>query len=633
MFGHKKEITQKFIEKANDEQENPEEKDEPKKEKIENRLDSKDSDNFIFYGENSKFSKQLEIYATLKDSQEKIQKDKLVLTVIDSSASIEYLSMKICENFSQFPEYQNLEGLRAINLTKINDEKNLPPEEKVENVLRNGDIIYLDLISNEIWIKVIFNMTSVINKNSKLIVSMDVKIKNEITFRQLRYKLMKSGIICFLDKCNKSDNLFHYVISELNISTSVHGNIDDKKLRSIDEMTIKQLFNFKSSMKLEIKFFPLEVILFQKLKILSIPKALNKKSILWEKFKQLRFRELLNNKKYQKEKKYIFDFFKILFKTKDSLPKCYIYSLEEDLNANTTENNIEKVSENIINNSETGGLEESENIKMNQSNNIFNKSLFNWSEMGKSSLENINISSIGDDLEKIALIILPPKQEEKNEIVPNPNPKKSKKRRSKNRKSTDRNYKLNFSDLEFGIISEENDEDASDDKTLKEGNKRKISDYNYTDKNTFKSEKKLSFEFLDKENDMDDNNIYINLKPKNSNKKGKKHSTIKRNLCDDFEKFFEKEKFLDFLTGLYLIFIEKGVLEKSTIPEFRKLKIDEKKINSLNKRRKKKKLVDYSAIYESIFSVKRLNIELGVFSIFILIFLMIFSYLLSNTYY
>ena len=633
MFGRKKEITQKFIEKANDERENPEEKDEPKKEKIENRLDSKDSDNFIFYGENSKFSKQLEIYATLKDSQEKIQKDKLVLTVIDSSASIEYLSMKICENFSQFPEYQNLEGLRAINLTKINDEKNLPPEEKVENVLRNGDIIYLDLISNEIWIKVIFNMTSVINKNSKLIVSMDVKIKNETTFKQLRYKLMKSGIICFLDKCNKSDNLFHYVISELNISTSVHGNIDDKKLRSIDEMTIKQLFNYKSSMKLEIKFFPLEFILFQKLKIFSIPKALNKKSILWVKFKQLRFRELLNNKKYQKEKKYIFDFFKNLFKTKDSLPKCYIYSLEEDLNANTTENNIEKVSENIINNSETGGLEESENIKMNQSNNIFNKSLFNWSEMGKSSLENINISSIGDDLEKIALIILPPKQEEKNEIVPNPNPKKSKKRRSKNRKSTDRNYKLNFSDLEFGIISEENDEDASDDKTLKEGNKRKISDYNYTDKNTFKSEKKLSFEFLDKDNDMEDNNIYINLKPKNSNKKGKKHSAIKRNLCDDFEKFFEKEKFLDFLTGLYLIFIEKGVLEKSTIPEFRKLKIDEKKINSLNKRRKKKKLVDYSAIYESIFSVKRLNIELGVFSIFILIFLMIFSYLLSNTYY
>ena len=632
MFGHKKEITQKFIEKANDERENPEEKDEPKKEKIENRLDSKDSDNFIFYGENSKFSKQLEIYATLKDSQEKIQKDKLVLTVIDSSASIEYLSMKICENFSQFPEYQNLEGLRAINLTKINDEKILPPEEKVENVLRNGDIIYLDLISNEIWIKVIFNMTSVINKNSKLIVSMDVKIKNEITFRQLRYKLMKSGIICFLDKCNKSDNLFHYVVSELNISSSVHGNIDDKKLRSIDELTIKQLFNFKSSMKLEIKFFPLEFILFQKLKILSIPKSLNKKRMLWDKFKQLRFRELLNNRKYQKEKKYIFDFFKNLFKTKNSLSKCYIYSLDEDLNANTTENNIEKVSENIINNSETGGFEDSENLKMSQSNNQL---LFNWSEIGKSSLENINLSGIGigDEFEKIALIILPPKQEEKNEINTIQNPKKSKKKKSKNRKSTDRNYKLSFSDLEFGIISEENDEDYSDEKSEKSDKKRKISDNNFTDKNTFKSNKKLTLEFLDKENEIDDDNIYINLKPKNSGKKAKKHSALKRNLCDDFEKFFEKEKFLDFLTGLYLIYIEKGVLEKSTIPEFRKLKIDEKKINSLNKRRKKKKLVDYSTLYKSVFSVKGLNIELGVFSIFVLIFFMVFSYLLSDTYY
>ena len=632
MFGRKKEITQKFIEKTNDVQENSEEKDEPKKEKIENPLESKDSDNFIFYGENSKFSKQLEIYATLKDSQEKIQKDKLVLTVIDSSASIEYLSMKICENFSQFPEYQNLEGLRAINLTKINDEKILPPEEKVENVLRNGDIIYLDLISNEIWIKVIFNMTSVINKNSKLIVSMDVKIKNEITFRQLRYKLMKSGIICFLDKCNKSENLFHYVVSELNISSSVHGNIDDKKLRSIDELTIKQLFNFKSSMKLEIKFFPLEFILFQKLKILSIPKSLNKRRMLWDKFKQLRFRELLNNRKYQKEKKYIFDFFKNLFKTKNSLPKCYIYSLDEDLNANTTENNIEKVSENIINNSETGGFEDSENLKMSQSNNQL---LFNWSEIGKSSLENINLSGIGigDEFEKIALIILPPKQEEKNEINVIQNPKKSKKKKSKNRKSTDRNYKLSFSDLEFGIISEENDEDYSDEKSEKSDKKRKISDNNFTDKNTFKSNKKLTLEILDKENEIDDDNIYINLKPKNSGKKAKKHSALKRNLCDDFEKFFEKEKFLDFLTGLYLIYIEKGVLEKSTIPEFRKLKIDEKKINSLNKRRKKKKLVDYSTLYKSVFSVKGLNIELGVFSIFVLIFFMVFSYLLSDTYY
>ena len=294
MFGRKKEITQKFIEKT-DEQDNSSIKDESKKDKLDNSLQSKNADdNFIFYGSNNKFAKQIEIYATLKDPQEKIQKDNLVMILIDSTSSIEYLSLKICESFSQYPEYQGLEGLRAINLTKMNDEKSLPQEGKVEDLLRNGDIIYLDLVSNEIWIKVVMNMTSVINKHFKLIISLDVKIKNETTFKQLRYKLLKCGIMCYLDKRSKSEHHFHNVVSDFKIWTSVHGNVDENKLKNIDDMTVKQLFSFKSSVKLEIKFFPLEFILFQKLKILSIPKDIIKKNVSLQKFKQLKFRELLN---------------------------------------------------------------------------------------------------------------------------------------------------------------------------------------------------------------------------------------------------------------------------------------------------------------------------------------------------
>ena len=48
MFGHKKEITQKFIEQTKEEVEIKNDNDEPKKEKIEDNLQSKDSDNFIF---------------------------------------------------------------------------------------------------------------------------------------------------------------------------------------------------------------------------------------------------------------------------------------------------------------------------------------------------------------------------------------------------------------------------------------------------------------------------------------------------------------------------------------------------------------------------------------------------------
>ena len=634
MFGRKKENTQKFIEKDNSGQEDS-------KEKMDNPLDFKDSDNYIFYGENNKFSKQLEIYATLKDSNQNIQKDNLVLTLIDSNSSIEYLSLKICENFSQFPEYQNLEGLRAINLTKLNDEKNLQPEEKVEKVLRNGDIIYLDLVSNDIWIKVTINMINVINKSSKIIVSMDVKIKNEITFRQLRYKLMKSGIMCYLDKSNKSENHFHYIVSEVNISTSIHGNIDENKLKNMDDLTIKQLFNFKSSIKLDIKFFPLEFILFQKLKILPVSKTYHKKNISYEKFKLLKFRDLLNSRKYSKEKKYIFNFFKNLFKSKDSLPKCYIYSVDDDLNTNTTENYIERFSENNIN-SESKDLDESLTFKINnQSNNQFNKSIFNWEEIDKFS-ENINISVINNENEKRALIILPPKQDEKiekNENIINTN--KIKKKRTEKRKGTDRNFNHKLTSIDFGAISEENDEDYSNDKTSNLNNslnKRKISDINYKDNTTFKQSKRMSFEIINKEdvdNDIENEDIlYLNLKPKTSAKKNKRLFGLKKNLCDFFDKSFDKEKFLDFLSESYLLKIEKGALEKSTIPEFRKLKIDERKIRTMNKRRKKKKLQDYSFfIYKSVFSVKRLNIELIIFIIFIIADLLFLSHLLSETYY
>ena len=135
----------------------------------------------------------------------------------------------------------------------------------------------------------------------------------------------------------------------------------------------------------------------------------------------------------------------------------------------------------------------------------------------------------------------------------------------------------------------------------------------------------------DNDNDSDDDLKYRILKPQKSLNEKKKQNA-KKSSCDYFEQYFEKEKFLEFLSGLYLININKGALEKNTIPTFRKLKIDEKKISSMGKRRKKKKNVDKSLFYNTIFSVKRLNIELGVFSMFVLGLLLFLSYLLSDTY-
>ena len=206
------------------------------------------------------------------------------------------------------------------------------------------------------------------------------------------------------------------------------------------------------------------------------------------------------------------------------------------------------------------------------------------------------------------------------------------------RKSTSKNTNMLFNDLEIGIISEENDDDLSDNTSSDGYNKksRKVSDFNYN-QNSYRPQNKLNFEILNKDdNEVDDeyNNLKIKFSDRKMSKDRKKNqSSIKRNLCEEFDKYFEKDKFFDDLHELYLIDIERGVLEKSTIPNFRNLKIEEKKIKMLNKRRKKKKYIDYSVVYQTIFSIKRLNLELVIISIFILGILIFFSHLLADTYY
>ena len=131
MFVKKKEITQKYIEENNEEIIEDLSQNEPKKEKLKNSQNV--DNNFIFYGSDNKFTKQLEIYAKLKDTKNvneilNTKNKKLVLVIVDSNSPMQLLSYKICEAFSQFPEYQNLEGLTAINLTKLEEDKKLPLE-------------------------------------------------------------------------------------------------------------------------------------------------------------------------------------------------------------------------------------------------------------------------------------------------------------------------------------------------------------------------------------------------------------------------------------------------------------------------------------------------------------------------
>ena len=665
MFGKKKEITEKLLRKDEVELDDygP---DEIKKEKNKNTQPNNNTDNnFIFYGRDNKFTKQLEIYATLKSLKnekeiENPKNKKLVLVVVDSNSPMKLLSYKICESFGQFPEYQNLEGLDAINLQKMDEEKKiLPTEGNVGDFLRNGDIIYLELISNEIWIKTNLTMSNVINKNAKLNITMDIKIKRESIFQELRYKLLKCGIMCYLNKFSKTENNFHYIISEFTIFIPEQGIIEESKLKTVDIMKIKQLFGFKNNIKIQIKFYPVEFVLFQKLKAIPKPKKekIYKKKLLWDKFKVSRFRDLLYNKKYIREKEYIFKYIKSLFKEKTLLSKCYVYSLDDDYNTEVTENTYEetkcdKIDEekdlSILNiNNEVDKSQDIIDIDNEQKKNtsllLSKSSMLNRSNRSSRNSNVINTSnSFTEDNKfdnksdnKYTLIVIPPHQydeENENEIS------------FRNKKYSTKNLDLRNSLINNNIDEEINEFEENIDniesKKTQVFKPRRSSFYNSNIKKNLPYGT-LDFEIIEKSNLLEKDDeiiIYKDLKPKAivKNKKGLANALEnqnKINLCYDFEIYFDKAKFTDFISGLNLMSIKKGALENCTIPQFRGFK-DVKKKNRAKKRKKRKiSTTGSSSYYGQIFPIKRMNFEIGIFSIFIFGILMYLSYLVSNTYY
>jgi len=180
-------------------------------------------------------------------------------------------------------------------------------------------------------------------------------------------------------------------------------------------LKIKQLFTFKNNMKIGLKFYPLEFVLFQKLKTMSSKKDEKKRRL--ERFKFLKYKELLTIKKYNREKEYIFDYIKKLLKNKTILSKCYVYSLEDDLNADIIDDTLEDKKEedkdfsisNVNNCIDDADNFDSDNSRrrvksINQHNNMLNKSTLNKSV--KASVDRVSTSIFEDVKEHKCNLIL-----------------------------------------------------------------------------------------------------------------------------------------------------------------------------------------------------------------------------------
>lgn len=140
------------------------------------------------------------------------------MVIVDKQSTIDYLCIKIAEQMENFEEYANLEGLKAINLTRKNEKgvSRIPSTGDMKDHIRDGETLYCDLTTREYWIKTILKLTSTF---FKLTVSLDLKFLVDKSLKTLKLHLIKLAINLWIDYTKGLNNKFHYIISNSRFKT------------------------------------------------------------------------------------------------------------------------------------------------------------------------------------------------------------------------------------------------------------------------------------------------------------------------------------------------------------------------------------------------------------------------------
>lgn len=104
---------------------------------------------------------------------------------------------------------------------------------EVKDYLENGNIIYCDMKAEEYWIKTSLNL---LTNSKKLSISLDIKVKAEMSLLKLKYLLIKMGLNFWVDFC-KNDS-FHYLL--LNAKCELL-NAKQNMILDIGELTKKSV--------------------------------------------------------------------------------------------------------------------------------------------------------------------------------------------------------------------------------------------------------------------------------------------------------------------------------------------------------------------------------------------------------
>ena len=155
--------------------------------------------NYIYYNqsevEDEQFINQIEIYIKPNNYPE-----KKILVMVKSEVTFEQLYKQIEDNFKLTPDFKTISNLKIRNFTMVFGDARirLPLTGPINKYIKSGDLIYCDIISQEIWMTTYIKFEVLKYKNFRKTLRVEYKVQKKYNFLNLFFPIFQLILFLFL---------------------------------------------------------------------------------------------------------------------------------------------------------------------------------------------------------------------------------------------------------------------------------------------------------------------------------------------------------------------------------------------------------------------------------------------------
>lgn len=534
--------------------------------------------NYIYYNqsevEDEQFINQIEIYIKPNNYPE-----KKILVMVKSEVTFEQLYKQIEDNFKLTPDFKTISNLKIRNFTMVFGDARirLPLTGPINKYIKSGDLIYCDIISQEIWMTTYIKFEVLKYKNFRKTLRVEYKVQKKYNFRQIQIILLKAGLSLFYDLIKNEellDSSLNYYLKNFTIYKKKKKNLSNN---------VSKEYIYESIVSMNFEIF--EELIHEQLKLNQV----DKDDTIYFRFNEYSnslFEEILFSKKFTPELNTLKDISKeFLTSQYNDLKTTFIFynpknpEIIEDLimpagDTATTELDLNDLTEyNEIANymSEDNDYSVNDNRLLSSSFTSNNNNNNDTDSQYKADANMIIISNFLE-FNKASY----PRQNRINTNRNNQNDLNSEIEENKDNISVDANLRIN--DMLEPITMRKTKTLGMPDESEKDEKEQNDDSFDIN-KNIF---------FLDDDTD----------KKKKKKSKSKQRKTLKFKLllyrepdcCQDLYEFFQQKLLLDTIKKRFKCVYNKNLIERLKVPESRNLEaVDRNFYKFLMKKKKKKK--------------------------------------------